>query len=130
LRPDQIKTTQHRKGFTLLETLVALGIVAILVATLVPISRNTRFEIVALRDEARRLNVLSHIVEKPNANLSTGRQLIDGMQVEIKTRALPAFEYDKTQATHWQPILVTVNIQSPSGAFTRSEFIRLEREGK
>lgn len=114
------------RGFTLLETLVALGVASVLIATLIPISRNTLFRITFLRDEVIRLSKLESIINSPDP-ISVGRTEQGNLAIDTRKRALSPFEYGKEVAPQWQPVLVTVDVKSPSGALTRTEVIRLER---
>ena len=115
-------------GFTLLETLVALGIVSILLATLIPISRNTLFRIVTLDDQARSLGAVETAIFDTRDIVRADERTEGAMTIRISKRALSQFTYDKDDKDRWQPVLVTIETRSAFGAISRTELIRLERE--
>jgi prepilin-type N-terminal cleavage/methylation domain-containing protein len=115
-------------GFTLLETLVALGIASILLATLIPISRNTLFRIVTLDDQARALGVLENTILDTRDAVRPNERADVNITIRTSKRALAPFTYGKDDKDRWQPVLVTIETRSAFGAISRTELIRLERD--
>ena len=115
------------QGFTLLETLVALGVATILLSTLIPIARNTLFRIVTIDEESRILSILEKSLLSKDDVIRSGTENRNGTILKIKNRDLPPFNYEKGVADQWQPHLVTIEAQVRSGATLRIETIRLER---
>ena len=124
---DLQQTRQSNHGFTLLETLVALGIASILIATLIPVSRDSLKSIVRIGGQAESLAAIEDGIQ---ASRFEGRvkELGTNTSKTIMTKqALPAFTYPRDEKNPWQPTLVTIETRSASGAITRAEIIRLER---
>ena len=117
----------YERGFTLLETLVALSVTAILLATLIPISRNTLFRIAKIDGEHRVLSIVENLRLSNGQAFEKGTSIHDNVQLHITKRALPLFGYDKSTPEQWQPHLVTIEARDASGATLRIETIRLER---
>ena len=126
MRPEIHRSSSRNHGFTLVETLVALTIVSVLIASLIPISRNTLFRVVALKEEALRLDVLQSLIREPDILSAADRGGRENVKINTQIKALAPFEYDKDQMRSWQPVLITIEIKSVSGGITRTELIRLE----
>lgn len=114
-------------GFTLLETLVALTIASLLIAVLIPISRDTGFRISRLDDTSRLLSALQRTILDYDGDGSSPHKAPQDPTVKISKLSLPRFNYDNGESKPWQPVIVTIEASSPSGMIQRLEFIRLER---
>lgn len=123
---DMISRASHR-GFTLIETLVALAVASTLIAALIPISRNTLFRIVSYKDEALRLALLQSLIVETDIVSASNLSGSASMMIDTAVKTLPPFDVDKDQNFSWQPVLVTIEVKSASGGITRTELIRLER---
>ena len=121
-----ISRASHR-GFTLIETLVALAVASTLIAALIPISRNTLFRIVSYKDEALRLALLRSLIMETDIVSASNLSGSASIMIDTAVKTLPPFDVDKDQSFSWQPVLVTIEIKSASGGITRTELIRLER---
>lgn len=115
------------EGFTLLETIVALSIAAILIATLIPISRNTLFRVATLSEQASALAIIERAINGTQPILSINGNDQDGISLRVTKSGLPQFSYQRDERNQWQPVLYKIETRGPRGSVTRSEIIRLER---
>lgn len=115
-------------GFTLIETLVALGVAGVLIATLIPISRNALFRIIRLDEEAASLNSFEQAVIATSRNQSVNGSTNSDVKTSVTKRPLPPFQYDRDMKERWQPYVMTIETRGPTGVIIRTELIRLERE--
>lgn len=130
MRPEEPNTPARHRGFTLMETLVALGVASVLIATLIPISRNTLMRTVKLAETAASLPVLERTIAMSGNGRLERVANENGIQVTTSKRALPPFQYDKDENRPWQPVLITIETRTSSGAIERAEIIRLEPEAR
>jgi prepilin-type N-terminal cleavage/methylation domain-containing protein len=118
---------ESEKGFTLLETLVALGIATILIASLIPISRNTVFRIATLSEQSASLAIMERATNGNGPFLRDSASSQDGVKLRVTKSPLPQFSYPRDERNQWQPVLYKIETRGPRGSVTQTEIIRLER---
>lgn len=117
----------ERNGFTLLETLVALTIATILIAALIPISRNTLFRAANLAEQADALAVLERISHGHGPITANRNDTPREFDLRITKSSLPQFSYPRDERNPWQPVLYKIEARGKWASVTQTEIIRLER---
>lgn len=125
---EKRKLNGRNKGFTLLETLIALAIVSTIIATLIPIARTTLDNLIIRENEYRIISTLSSRIQTVYGTVDNSISGTDAIVIRESRTALAPFEYEKDQKEIWQPILVRIEASDAAGQLQKFEFIRLERQ--
>jgi general secretion pathway protein I len=119
------------RGFTLVEVLVSLAVLAVVLGSIGSLmAANIRAagaveQHLALTETARAM--LTALPDRAALATGTVAGELDGHLWRLSVQPYPDRSADKASPSPWEPSLVTMRVQSPSGASLRIDTIRLRR---
>jgi general secretion pathway protein I len=132
-RPTRTSPTSSTAGFTLIEALVALALVAVMLAAIAPLMATTHRGVraveqhVALVSAARAIESGLPRRDQLGPGTLTGDLAGDRWRVDILPFA--ASGIDGGTPSRWLPRTVVITVRAPSGATLRLNTVRLSRGG-
>jgi prepilin-type N-terminal cleavage/methylation domain-containing protein len=134
LRPPRRHSREHQAGFTLLETLVALAVSAMVIAAIARLTYAGQRTAIASERRVDAVETLRKVVAALPARSQLGGALtgsLDGHAWRVEARAFSQAPALPAGALHiaWTPVLVHVAVRGPAGDLIGLDMIRLRPAG-